>query len=166
MRYAKVWPYSIATAIFLVFLAAIATVVVSLKAPVHESDLYMIDYHDADNRANEILQDNIDFNKKYTITYETQNFKKDGTVLKYSVKNLDGSVVDDAKIKVKLTRPDTHDLDKMVELFKLVDGVYESTPIKLEKEGRWDVIAKVSVEGLNRYLSIKTSTQEDLKKEF
>ncbi|MDX9813660.1 MAG: FixH family protein [Sulfurimonas sp.] len=166
MKNAKIWPYSIAVAIFLIFMASVATVMISLKAPVQESDLYMIDYHDADKRVNEILSDAIEFNAKYNFYYTTDSFFKKGTQLKYKLVDKNNQVVDGAKISVLLTRPHTKANDKTIEDFSFNGSEYLSKPLDLEDDGRWDIIAKVEVGSLSRYLSIKTSTLEDMVKEF
>lgn len=166
MSSSKVWPYSIAIAIFAVIVASIVTVKISINAPVHESDLYMIDYHDADKRANEILSNSIEFNKRYSLKYETENFTKNGTILKYIILDKMGNVVQNAKITVHLTRPQTHAMDREISDFTLVDGAYVSSPLTLEEDGRWDIIAKVSVDEYERFLSIKTSTQAKMIEEF
>ena len=39
----KIWPYAIAISIFLVFIAAVATVIIANKLPVEDSDTISVD---------------------------------------------------------------------------------------------------------------------------
>ena len=166
MSSSKVWPYSIAISIFLIFVAAVVTVVIATKAPVQESNDYMMNYHQADDKANEIIKNNIEFNKKYRVEYVTNNFGIDGVVLKYKISDVNQNVINNAKIKVILTRPDTKTMDIEIDEFSVEQGIYTFKEIKLPKEGRWEIIAKINIDNYERYFNIKTSTANKEAIEF
>lgn len=156
---AKLWPYSIGASIIFIFGACVATIIVTSRLPVEESDIYMMGYHEADTKANDILKDEIDFNKKYKIEYITDGIDAQNCVIKYKVSDINSNPIDSAKIKVVLTRPDSHKHDQELINPAIDNGVYTFDAVKLPQEGRWDIMAKVSVNDAKRFYNIKTDTR-------
>lgn len=156
----KIWPYAISIAIFAVFLAAIATVVIANTLPVEKSDTYMMGYHQADAKANEIIKARIAFDEKYKIEYVTDGLSQESSVLKYKVTNLSGDVVNDAKIMAIITRPNNHKNDQELHNPSVENGVYTFNAVTLPIAGRWDVMAKVTVGDLERFYNVKADTRE------
>ena len=159
MSSGRVWPYAISAAIILVFGACIATVVISMKLPVEKSDTYMMGYHEANDRADEIIKSRIAFNKKYTIEYITDGLSLQNTVLKYRVKDLDNNPVNSATIKVVITRPNNHKNDQELLNPTVANGVYTFTGVTLPLEGRWDIMAKIIVGEDQRFYNVKADTR-------
>ncbi|MCX6075823.1 MAG: FixH family protein [Campylobacterales bacterium] len=156
----KIWPYAISISIALIFGAGVTTIVIATSSPVQKSDAYMMDYHEADAKANELIESRIAFDKKYKIEYITDSLNCNGSVIKYKVSDLNSKKVDDANITVVLTRPDGHQYDKELSNPTIEEnGVYSFASINLEKEGRWDIMAKVSVGDLQRYYNVKADTR-------
>ncbi|MFA6192841.1 MAG: FixH family protein [Sulfurimonas sp.] len=155
----KIWPYAISTAIALVVAAGVATVVISIKTPVENSDAFMMNYHEADAKANDLIEARIAFDKKYKIQYIADSLDCNGCVIKYKVSDLNSKQVSDANITVVLTRPDGHKYDKELNNPTIENGIYSFDSVKLEKEGRWDIMAKVSVGDLQRYYNVKADTR-------
>jgi len=155
----KIWPYAIGLSIFLVFIAAVATVIIAQKLPVEKSDTYMMGYHEADAKANELIQARIDFNKKYKIEYITESLHVEGSVIKYKVLDLDNNPVNNADLKIIVTRPNNHKHDQELNNPVVENGVYTFSKITLPKEGRWDIMAKVNVDNLQRFYNVKTDTR-------
>jgi len=155
-----IWPYAIGISIMLVFGFGITTIVVANTAPVQESDTYMMYYQKADANANKLIKDRIAFDKKYKIEYITDGLSIDNTAIKYRVTDSDSNPISNAKIKIIITRPDNHQYDKELLNPEIKNGIYSFSNIKLEKEGRWNIIAKVSVSDLQRYYSVKADTRE------
>jgi nitrogen fixation protein FixH len=145
--------------IILVFGACIATVAVANQSPVEKSDAYMMGYQEADAIANELIEARIAFDKKYKIEYMADGLSLDGSSIKYKVTDMNSNVVNDAKITLVVTRPDVHKYDKEFNNPTLKDGVYAFDSIKLEKEGRWDLMAKVSVGDVQRFYNVKADTR-------
>lgn len=166
MSSGKLWPYAIGGAIILVFGACVATIVVASKLPVSKADTYMMGYHQADATANELINARIAFDKKYKISYAAEPISQEKSVIKYKVTDLNGNSVKDAKIKVVVTRPNVHDYDKELTNAKFENGLHVFDPIKLEKPGRWDIMAKVTVGDLQRYYNVKTDTRTKEVKEY
>ena len=154
-----IWPYAIGASIVLVFGACIATIVITSKLPVEKSDTYMMGYHEADAKANELLQAKIDFDKEYKIEYVTDGLSLKNTIIKYKVTNLDLEEIKNAKIEVVVTRPNNHKHDQTLTSSTLIDGVYTFASIELPVEGRWDIMAKISVGDKQRYFNVKADTR-------
>lgn len=155
----RIWPYAIGASIVLIFGACVATIVVANKLPVEKSDTYMMGYHEADAKANDILKAAIDFNKKYKVEYITDEFEMQNCVIKYRVSDINSNPINNANIKVIITRPNNHKHDQELKNPTVLDGVYTFEPLKLAQEGRWDIMAHVSVENLQRFYNIKTDTR-------
>ena len=155
----RIWPYAIGASILLVFGACVATVIITSTMPVEKSDTYMMGYHEADAKANELIQARIDFNKKYKIEYITEALHVEGSVIKYKVLDLDNNPVNNAQIKIIVTRPNNHKHDQEVSNPVIENGIYTFSKITLPQEGRWDVMAKVNVGNLQRFYNVKTDTR-------
>ncbi len=155
----RIWPYAIGASIIFIFGACVATIVVANKLPVEKSDTYMMGYHEADAKANEILKSTIDFNKKYKVEYITDAFEAQNCIIKYRVTDINSNPVNNANIKVIITRPNNHKYDQELKKPTVIDGVYIFEAIKLPQDGRWDIMAQVSVDNLQRFYNIKTDTR-------
>jgi len=155
----KIWPYAIGIAIMLVFFAAIATVIIANTLPVEKSDTYMMGYHQADANANELINARIAFDKKYKIQYITESLSMDASVIKYKVTTLKGEAVNDAKVLVVVTRPNNHKNDQELKNPSVAEGVYTFPAITLPVAGRWDVMAKVTVNDVERFYNVKADTR-------
>jgi nitrogen fixation protein FixH len=162
----KIWPYSIAISIVLVFIAAVVTVIIAMTLPVQKSDTYMMGYHEADAKANELIKARIAFDKKYKVAYVTDGLSLDNSVIKYKISDLNSQVIDNAKIEVVVTRPNTHKHDQTLKLSGYENGVYTFPSIKLPVEGRWDIMAKVSVGNLQRFYNVKADTRKKETSEY
>ena len=155
----RIWPYAIGASIIFIFGACVATIVVANTLPVEKSDTYMMDYHEADAKANDILESAIAFNKKYKVEYITDSLSTQGSTLKYRVTDIESNPINNAKIKVVVTRPNNHKHDRELNDPKVENGVYTFETIKLAQEGRWDIMAKVVVDELHRFYNVKADTR-------
>ena len=156
----KIWPYAISISIIIIFGACVATIVVATKLPVEKSDTYMMSYHEADDKANELIEARIAFDKEYKVEYLAKPLSVENTTIDYKVTNNDDNVVDNAKVSIVLTRPNSRKFDMEFNNPIFEDGKYSFSNIQLPKEGRWDVMAKVSVDDLNRYYNVKADTRD------
>ncbi|MBD3824316.1 MAG: FixH family protein, partial [Epsilonproteobacteria bacterium] len=108
----KIWPYIIGLSIVGIFGACVATVIVASSSPVQGSDLYMRSYHDADANVNELINAQIEFDKKYTIEYKTEKLSMAEAVIAYRITDKLGQAIDNANLEVVVTRPDVHKYDQ------------------------------------------------------
>ena len=155
----KIWPYAIGISILLVFGACMATIVVANTLPVEKSHTYMMGYHEADAKANELIKARIAFDKEYKVEYITDGLSIDNSIIKYRVSDLNSKTVEDAKIEVIVTRPNNHKHNQNLNSPVFKDGVYAFSSIKLPLEGRWDIMAKVTVGDLQRFYNVKADTR-------
>lgn len=155
----RIWPYAIGASILFIFGACVATIIVTSKMPVEKSDTYMMDYHEADASANEIIEAQIAFDKKYKIEYKTDSLSLEKTEIKYNITDRDGNAVDNATLKVVVTRPNNHKHDQELLNPSVSDGVYSFASITLPEPGRWDIMAKVSIGNEQRFYNLKADTR-------
>ena len=154
------WPYGIAASFILIILLIYWTIAESLKYPVEESDINMQRYHVLDKHANDFIVAKISFDKKYNLKYIGEQLSSDAAVVRFSVSDKNGTPINNAKVEALLTRPDTHQFDIKLEEPSVADGIYTFASVKLPKEGRWNIIAKVSVGDESRYINLKADTRD------
>ncbi len=154
-----IWPYAIGASITLVFGFCVATIVVTSKLPVENSDTYMIYYQEADANANELIKARIAFDKKYKIEYVTDGISCEETTLKYRVTDIESNPISNAKFKVIITRPNNHKHDQELTNPTFLNGIYTFSDVKLAQKGRWDIMAKVNVDDLQRFYNVKADTR-------
>ena len=155
----RIWPYAIGGSIILVFSACIVTIVVANVLPVEKSDTYMMYYQEADANANKLIKEKIAFDKKYKVEYVTDGISCEQSILKYKVTDVNNVPVENAKIKVIVTRPNNHKHDQELISPSFENGVYTFSSIKLPQKGTWDIMAKVNVGELQRFYNVKADTR-------
>lgn len=155
----KIWPYAISISIFLVVIAGIITISVAIELPVQDSDRYMMGYHEADAKANELIEAKIAFDKKYTLSLITDTLHVESTQLQYKLIDKDNNAIDDAKISLMITRPNTHKYDFELTSPSVKDGIYTFSNVKLAVEGRWNIMAKINVDDNARFYNVKMDTR-------
>ncbi len=154
----KIWPYSIAVAIAMVFLFCVATVYVTSQGHINESNLYMEGYHKVDANANKILEAEIAFNKKYTISYIENQLSTKGSLIEYKIIDKDNNPINNATISLMITRPDAN-IDIKPTNPTVKNGIYTFKDIKLPREGRWDIMAKITVKDNYCFYNLKADTR-------
>jgi len=162
----RAWPYAIAGAITIVFGFCVATIVVTSKADIQESNDYMTYYQDADAKANDLIQSRIAFNKHCKIEYQAKQLNEKGTTLEYKITDLQGNPINNAKLKLQISRPETHTLDQNLENPIVENGIYKFKDIKFARPGVYNLIARVQVGDLSRFYNIKADTRYKNSFEF
>jgi nitrogen fixation protein FixH len=162
----KIWPYIIGISITLVFGFCVATVVVTSKADIQSSDVYMTNYQDADAKANELIKAQIAFDKKYNLAYTTKTIAGENPVVAYTLQDKEGNPINSAEIIVQISRPETSKFDQKLQNPEVRDGVYRFRDASFPKEGVWNIIAKVKVGEDYKFYNIKADTRNDNAYEF
>jgi len=162
----RIWPYAISAAIIFVFGAGIATIMVAVKLPVEISDTYMMSYQDADVKANDIIKARLAFNKKYQIEYINKNLKMEDTVIQYKISDLNSNPINNAKVKLVITRPTDHNSDQEIVDATIKNGIYTFSNIKLPLKGRWNLMLKVDIDSLHRFYNVKVDTRKNKFTEY
>lgn len=153
------WPIIIALSILGVVGLSVMTVKIALNNPVEMSDYQMQNYHDVDANINETIEKQIAFDRKYVIRYITPQLSEKEAVISYRIEDKNGSAVNDAKLEVILTRPDTVKDNITLSGMKVSEGNYSFDAVSLPKPGRWDIMAKVNVGNDQRYYNLKADTR-------
>ncbi len=155
-----IWPIGIAISLLCVVGLGAWTIVETGKEPVEESDIYMNKYQDVDNNANDFINAKIAFDKKYSIAYIGEKLDANDAKFIYKITTKDGQLVNDAKIKVIATRPQTHKQDLILEDANISNGMY-SFATKLPGIGRWDIMASINIGADKRYYNLHMDTTKD-----
>ncbi|MDF1877520.1 hypothetical protein JHD47_06785, partial [Sulfurimonas sp. SAG-AH-194-L11] len=77
-----------------------------------------------------------------------------------------GIAIDNAIIKIAISRPETDAFDKTFENPSVKNGIYSFKLNAFPKAGVWNIIAKVSVDDKERFLNMKTDTRNPQSYEF
>jgi len=155
----RVWPYIIGGAITLVFGFCVATIVVTSKADIQESDAYMTHYQDADANANNLIKARIAFDKKYKVEYIKDGIVAKDATIKYKVSDVNGNPINNAKLILATSRPETSKYDQKFENPKVENGVYTFSGADFPKVGVWNLILKVVVDDDYKFYNIKADTR-------
>ncbi|MBA1438166.1 MAG: FixH family protein [Epsilonproteobacteria bacterium] len=155
----KIWPYILVGSITAVFGMCVWTVKVTSSANIQESDVYMTNYQDADKKANDFINARIAFDKKYNVKYVTEDIGGKQPVIKYQLTDKEGKAVENGKIVVQISRPETAEFDQTLENFTQEDGVYSLSGAKFPKAGVWNIIAKITIGDNYRFYNIKADTR-------
>ena len=163
---ARIWPYAIGGSIVMVFGFCVATVVITSSANIQESNAYMSSYHVADDEANDHINNRIAFDKKYRVEYVSFPMKETGSEIGYRVTDVNSNVIKNAKIKIHVSRPETHEFDQKMDNPEFKNGVYLFSNVKFPKQGLWDVIAKIEVDEFSRFQNVKVDTRNTNSYEY
>ncbi|WP_304545838.1 FixH family protein [Sulfurimonas microaerophilic] len=155
----KIWPYILGGSITLVFGMCVATIMVTSKADIQESNAYMSKYQEADARANEFINAQINFDKKYNIEYVTESIGVDKPQIKYKVTDKSGKLIDNAEIIIDISRPETEKFNQLLETFTVQEGIYTFEGATFPKVGVWNIIARVQVGDDYRFYNLKADTR-------
>lgn len=146
--------------------AIVFAIKVALTAPVKLSNYGMQNYHEYDANINDIIEAKIAFNKNYTIHFLTPQISAKGVVIAYKLSDKANNPINNGQIEVVLTRPDTIDFDITLSNPVVADGVYTFKATDLPKQGRWDILAKVSIGDKQRFYNLKADTRNAYTEEF
>ena len=161
MKDGKHWPYIILTAIILFVIAIVVAVFIVVKnAPVEMSNMYMQGYHDTDENYNQLVAAKNSFDKLYTISFDTKQITEKATITQYTIKNLEGTAVDNAKIEVVFTLPYTASEDIRLDTSTFDGSSYTFEAIDLPHPGRWNIMAKVTVGNEFRFFNLHADTRQ------
>ncbi|MEA3331674.1 MAG: FixH family protein [Campylobacterota bacterium] len=154
----RIWPYTIAVMIVLVFSFCVATVIVTVNADVQMSDLYMDDYHEVDKNSNEIIEARIAFDKKYSVKYIADSLSVDDVSLRVIIDDLEKNPVNSAKLSVFMNRSEK---DLRVDFSEptISEGTYIFKSVTLPKEGVWDLMIKINIGENYKFYSLKADTR-------
>ncbi len=149
------WPHAIVGIILSVVIAGAWTVKIALENPVQE-DTYFIDkYQYVDTNINTLLEKKAKFDAKYSVMCKTDRFDIGKNSLLLKIVDKDGnSKINNAKIELLITRPDTNKYNQNIKPNKIDNGIYYYGEIDIPKIGRWQILAKTKIgdlEGFDKF---------------
>jgi hypothetical protein len=152
------WPYAIVASIFLMIVAITYTVKVAFDNPVQMDDFYFSEYHNVDDKINDILALQKKFDAKYSVVLDGKDFVQGTNAIRLQILDKKSQTpIKDAKIQLKITRPNTLKYDLELKPLSLKDGYYIFKPFQLKKPGRWQVLTKVKVGDLVGFQKIEVN---------
>ena len=140
------WPYAIVLSIFFVIGLCVWTVKIA------------VENQQVDENINDILLKEQAFNKKYSVVLSNKNFVvgQNSFELKVIDKN-DNSAIDQAKVKVAITRPHTSKSDQDLKLLSEKNGVYKFEPFEIKDLGRWQIVSRVTIGELEAFQKLEVN---------
>jgi len=159
LKSGKQWPIFVATAIMGVVGLSYWTIKETMKTDLSQSNIYMEKYQSVDENINEIIEANIAFDKKYTLELTKHELGKKDAYIEYTLHTKDGKPVNDAKMKLVLTRPISDAKDIVLRPTQIKNGTYSFENIHLPKRGRWNLLLRVNVGKNERYYNLKADTR-------
>ena len=159
----RIWPYAIGLSITLVFGFCVATIVVTQTANIQESDAYMLKYQDADAKANDLIEAKIAFDKQYNVSFISKEITTEYSTFKYSVSDKNGNTLDNAKLTLAISRPETDEFNEKFETPIIKDKIYSFNDVKFSKPGVWNLLLKVEVGEDYRFYDVKVDTRKNAK---
>lgn len=153
------WPIGIALAIVGVIFLSIGTVIVAVKNPVQMDNDHISAYKHVDRNINDIINNNIDFQKSYQIKFVNSDFALKDFKPLFKVLDKKGNSVKDAKFEVLFTRPNEVVHDIMAKYDRFNNDLYTFMPITFPLKGRWNVFVNVTVGEKRGYLRLKLDSR-------
>jgi len=148
------WPHMIVGFVAIGIILGYWTVKSAIRMPVHESNEYMLKYQTAEKDANEIIEAQQRFDKRYDLKLtgmKASDFKpehlkrKHGKIvalnhlnrITYRLTDKEGHPVSDANVTLLLTRPHTGKEDQLFTHLPYKEGYYVVEKLELKNPGRY-----------------------------
>jgi hypothetical protein len=140
------WPQAIIASILFIIVACGYTIKVALDNPVQMDSSYMTKYQQVDENINELLLAQKSFDKKYRVNTVQDSMVMGKNSLSLNLKDKSNNqAISDAEIKLLVTRPDSEDFDKKPKVISYENGIYTFEEFEIDKIGRWQIIAKITI---------------------
>jgi nitrogen fixation protein FixH len=160
LKSGKQWPLIVVGGMVFIVLLSVWTIKQAMDNPVEMSNLGMQNYHQYDAGINEIIAKKIAFDNSYNIEFAGPSLTEKNAVVAYRLTDKAGNPVNDATIKVVLTRPETVASDITLENPEVSDGVYRFAGVDLPKVGRWNIMAHITAGSQERFYNLKADTRK------
>lgn len=150
------WPHAIvAVLVFMVF-AVSMVVKIAIDNPVQMDSYYFEQYQQVDKNIDDIRAKQKIFDESFTITYNTKKFTMN-KINSFKMSILDNNsqtLIENAEIKLVVTRPDTNEDNQEIHVTKSTNGEFIFEGIKAQKPGRWQILTMITINdkiGFNKY---------------
>jgi nitrogen fixation protein FixH len=149
------WPHTIIAMILAVVVAGAYSVNIAVNNPVQESTYFMKKYQVVENNGYELDKSKRDFDKNFTLTYSSKKFSQGINTISINIKDKKSAKnIDDAKITMLVTRPETNKYNQKLNPTSVKNGNYTFKNIKINKLGRWKILTTTKIgkySGYNSY---------------
>lgn len=141
------WPHGIVLVLCFMVFACAMVVKLAMNNPVQMDSFYLEEYQKVNENINEIRAKQKVFEENYALEYKTIKFTTgESNSFEMSIKNIkDQSNVQNAEIKLVISRPDSNDYNQEFNLKSAKNGVYIFSGIQVELPGRWQVLTKIKI---------------------
>ncbi len=141
------WPHAIVLVLCFMVFACAMVVKIAMDNPVQMDSFYLEKYQKVNENINEIRAKQKVFEENYALEYKTIKFTMgERNSFEMSIKNIkDQSIVENARIQLVISRPDTNDYNQEFILESAKNGVYIFDGIKAELPGRWQILTKIKI---------------------
>lgn len=140
------WPHTVIGMIVACVIACGWTIKIAvMDHPVEMDTFYMEKYQKVDQNINEILELQAAFNAQFDLTYSTEKFALGKNSMVISLKDKKGNAVENAKVTMMLSRPDSNHENQQLSPSSIQNGEYHFGPFEIAKVGRWQILSKIEV---------------------
>ncbi len=137
------YPYVVIGMILGCVVACGFTVKIAVDNPVEMDTFYMEKYQQVDHSINTILELQEKFNAKFDLAYSTEKFEMGQNSITLTLTDKSGAPINDAKMTMMLSRPDSNKENKQFNPSKVENGNYTFGPFEINKPGRWQILSKI-----------------------
>jgi len=149
------WPHTIVGMILAVVVAGAYSIDIAVHNPVQESTYFMKKYQAVENNGYELDKSKKEFDNNFVLTYSTKSFLQGINTISINIKDKKSAKnIDDAKITMLVTRPETNKYNQKLNPTSIKDGKYTFKNIKVNKPGRWKILTTTKIgkyRGYNSY---------------
>lgn len=150
------WPLGLSVFGIILFAGLVSMISIAIQHPVEFDGAKMASYRYVDANYNKIMESEKKFDEKYNIQIsQLILLKNTPTSLELNVSDKAGKDVD-ANITAVITRPDTSKHDITINEFNKTSTNYLSRSFSVNLEGRWKVMYRVEVDGLQKFVDFET----------
>lgn len=150
------WPHSIIAMIIACVIACGWTIKIAFDNPVEMDTFYMEKYQQVDQNINEILELQAAFNAQFDLGYSSEKFVLGENSIVLTLRDKQGNAVENATVTLMLSRPETNQDNKKMNVAQAQKGQYTFGPFEINKPGRWQILSKIEVGDFKGYHKTET----------
>jgi nitrogen fixation protein FixH len=139
------YPYVVVGMILGCVVACGFTIKIAVDNPVEMDTFYMEKYQQVDHSINTILELQEKFNAKFDLAYSTEKFDMGQNSITLTLTDKSGAPINDAKMTMMISRPDSNKENKQFNPSKVENGHYTFGPFEINKPGRWQILSKIEL---------------------
>jgi nitrogen fixation protein FixH len=139
------WPIGLLIFGIIFCICVISMIFVAMNNKWEQDQSFMSEYKKVDKNYDNIARSQKAFDANYDVEFDKSAFKLGENIIKLSIKDKNGTFVQNAVINAIITRPDTNQYNQKLDNFKINDKEYQSNAFTLDKIGRWITEYKIDI---------------------